>query len=538
MPVGIQQPITIQTPQEGFLGMDTSSEPTSISLSRSRRLYNAYQGKLRALTQRPGSVPVTTTALGNPIIHLTKYPFTTPDQLIATAGTTLYSLVGSTLTPATMTDALARADVTDADFTGINAGAIVNMKLIGDGGGLKQYDGTVVKLVTPAADDVLPAPANVLSNINTLGCKFVWVHNNYLFVSPGDNQVFYSKRAGQGGVDNQYDYFPEIHFSILVRNGDVVNGVGIPFDNVCFIPMRQGWNVWAGDNFNNFDSSNYLNTINGVIAPRSTDIITYATGTQTIAYLSDDGVHEIFSSTIDTQGRQYATRNLMTDKIDFAAIGFTEAEKAAAISKYVVQYSMYLLEITRDTTNYVFGYDTRNAEWYTWTGLTINAFIENDGIVYYAGNGHLKKFDKELNDDWADIGKTTGVPVDFDRIGGMIWFEDTGYPSTLDYYILRLKQYAVAASLDISIIFMSGTVEIDKALQNAYAIWDTEGSYWDEAIIANLDYTDLVSAPQRLGNRLRLPRKGFFFQIRWRNNRSEPVEIYSEKLVGRASGEI
>lgn len=533
---GIQQSIKIETPTSGFLGMDSASEPTSLNIARSRRLYNAYQGKIRALTQRPGSVPVTTTALGSPIIHLTKYPFTTPDQLLATSGKTLYSLVGSVLTPATMTNALNRADITDADYTGISAGAIVNIKIIGDGGILKQYDGAIVKDVTPAADDALPAPANVLTNINTLGCKYVWVHNNYLFVSPGDNQVFYSKRAGQAGSDKQYNYFPEVHFSILVRNGDYVNGVGIPFDNVCFIPMRNGWNIWAGDNFNNFDSSDYLNTINGVIAPRSIAIITYATGTQSIAYLSDDGINEIFSSTKDTEGRQYATRNLMTDKIDFQAYGFTIAEKTAAIAKYVVQYSMYLLEITRNTTIYVFGYDTRNAEFYIWTGLTINAIIENDGIVYYAGNGHLKKFDKNLNSDWADIAKTTGTPVNFDRISGMIWFEQTGYTSTLDYYILRLKTYAAIASLDISIIYLQDMVEVQEAIQNSFLTWDV--SEWDASTWANIGFTDLVNAPQRLSHRLKLPKKGFYFQVRLRNARDEPVELYSESFIGRNSGEL
>jgi hypothetical protein len=536
LPRGTQPSIKIETPPTGFLGMDSASEPTSLDIARSRRLYNAHQGKLRALTQRPGSVPVTTTALGSPIIHLTKYPFSTPDKLLATSGTTMYELIADALVPATMTNPLNSANIYDADYTGIQSGAIVNMKLIGDGGILKQYDGTEVKDVVPAPDDATPFPANVLTDINALGCKYVWVHNNYLFVSPGTNQVFYSKRAGQAGSDRQFDYFPEVHFSILVRNGDVVNGKGIPFDNVCFIPMRQGWNVWAGTNFNDFDSSDYLNTINGVIAPRSVDIITYATGTQTIAFLSDDGVHEIFSSTIDTQGRQYATRNLMTDKVDFQAYGFTVAEKEAAISKYVVQYSMYLLEISRDSVPIVLGYDTRNAEWYAWTGLTINAFIENDGIVYYAGNGHLKKFDKDLNDDWTDLAMTTGVPIDFDRISGFIWYEQTGYPSTLDSYILRLKTYAVIASLDISIVYISGLVEISEAIQNSYLVWDV--SEWDIAAWANLDYTDLVSAPQRLSHRLRLPKKGYYFQVRWRNNRSEPVEVYGESFIGRSSGEM
>jgi hypothetical protein len=436
-----------------------------------------------------------------------------------------------------MTNALNTSDIYDADFTGINAGAIVNIKLIADGSALKQYNGTEVKLVTPAANDTSPAPENVLSNINTLGIKYVWAHSDYVFVSPGDNQVWYSKRAGQGGADHQYDYFPSIHYNILVRKGDYINGCGIPFDDVCFIPMRNGWNVWMGTNFEDFDSSQYLNTINGLIAPRSAQIITYANGQQTIAYLSDDGVHEIFTTVLDNRGKQYATKGLMKDKIDFEAFGFTEAEKQAAISKYIVGFNMYLLEITRDTTNYVFGYDTQNGEWYMWTGLQINSLIEFDGGIYFAGNdGMLKQFDKELNSDWTDIAKTTGTPVDFDRISGMIAFEDTGYPSMLDYYILKLKQYIVPASLDISIVYMRSMVEVEQALQNSYLVWDV--SEWDIAAWANLDYTDLVSAPQRLSTRLKLPKQAYYFQIRWRNNRDEPVEVYGESLIGRTSGEM
>ncbi len=626
--------------------MDTASEPTSLDIARSRRLYNAYQGKIRALTQRPGSVPVISTALDDPIIHLTRYPYansvaigaaptltavagtatlptdtyyviytyvtdngeteasaeasqaitlgeslhivipaipyhansiniyisnatttetlqlnttslttdiTAPlitgiaypttnstafsNEILASSGTSLYSYYNGEFHEATMTNDLNSPDIYVADFTGINAGTLVNMKIIGDGGLLKQYDGNEVVDVTPAADDASPDPANVLTDINAKGCKYVWGHSQYVFVSPGTNEVFYSKRAGQAGSDNQFNYFPEVHFSILVHIGDYVNGCGVPFDNVQFIPMRKGWNVWEGTNFDDFDSSNYLNTINGVIAPRSIDIITYSTGTQTIAYLSDDGVHEIFTSTIDTKGRQYATRSLMENKIDFSAYGFTEAEKESAISKYIVQYSMYLLEITRETTTYIFGFDTRNAEWYIWTGLQINSFIEDAGIVYFAGDdGLLKKFDKDLNYDWTDISMTTGTPIDFDRISGFIWFEQTGYPSALDYYILRLKTYAVIASLDISIIYLQDLVEVAGVIQNSFLTWDI--SQWDVASRANLNYTDLVSAPQRLSHRLSLPKPGYYFQVRLRNNRSEPVELYSETFIGRPSGEI
>jgi hypothetical protein len=79
-------------------------------------------------------------------------------------------------------------------------------------------------------------------------------------------------------------------------------------------------------------------------------------------------------------------------------------------------------------------------------------------------------------------------------------------------------------------------VEVEQALQNSYLVWDV--SEWDIAAWANLDYTDLVSAPQRLSTRLKLPKQAYYFQIRWRNNRDEPVEVYGESLIGRTSGEM
>lgn len=647
MPSGIQQSIKIETPPTGFIGLDTASEPTSIDIARSRRLFNGYQSKLKALGKRPGSIPVINTALSDPISHLMIYPFpqevpvgvsptisavagsstlpadtyyvrytyvtsegeteaspeasqaivlgetlrvvvpalplhavsiniyistttnteklelnaatlsndftaplvgtgnnypttnttTLRNDILAVSGTSIYSYYNDELNEATMTDPLNSDDVYDADFTGLNAGALVNIKLIADGGLLKQFDGVECKDVTPATDDSSPSPANVLTDINSLGIKYVWSHSNYVFVNCGDNQIFYSKQATTPGTDNQYDYFPSTHYTILVRKGDYVNGYGIPFDDVCFIPLRNSWCVNTGTNFNDFNFGEYLNTINGCIAPRSPRVITYGNGQQTLAFLSDSGIHEIFTTVLDNRGKQYATRSVTSDKLDFEAFGFTESEKSSAIGEYIVSLHMYLLEISRDTTTYVIGYDTRNGEFYLWTGLTINSFIELESTAYFAGNdGLLKKFDKNLYSDWTDKAKTTGTPVDFDRTTGMIWFEQTGYDSTLDYYILRLKEYAVTSSLDISIIYLQGMEEVEKAIQNSYLVWDV--GLWDIASWANLEYTDLVSAPKRLSNRLGLPRKGFYFQVRWRNNRDEPCEIYGESFIGRSSGEI
>lgn len=534
MPRGVQPQMRIQTPSTGILGLDTASEPTSVPIERSRRLFNAYMPKLKAIGKRPGSVPVIDTALNDPIKHLSVFPFE-PDHILASSGTSLYKYENDALEEVTMDVPLNSSDVYMADFTATDSGGLKNVKMIGDGGLLKLYDGEKVIDVEPADDDPSPAPANVLTDINEKGCKFVWEYSGHVFVSPGTNEVFYSKRVGES--DLCYNYFPETYFELLVRKGDYVNGPGVPFDNVLFIPMRHGWNIWQGSNFDSFNATEFLNTLNGVIAPRSPKVITYADGHQTIVYLSEDGCHEIYTTILDNRGKQYATRSLMANRIDFEAFGFTNAEKRDAVGYYSVSLNMYLLHLKRDTTDYIFGYDTRNGEWYIWTGLDLNTFIEHESVLYFAGDdGLLKKFDKSLYSDWDGKDKTTGTPVDFDRISGMIWFEDTGFPSTLDNYILRLKEFSTKASIDVSIMHMRGTEEEQEAIKNYFLVWDVGA--WDEAVWANEDYTELVSAPQRLSWKLKLPKKGHYFQIRLRNNRNEPVEIYSETLVGRASGAI
>jgi hypothetical protein len=519
----------LETPSYG--GLNTAVQFSLIPKEQSPRIENGYMDQVGDVSKRPGSVPVISTALPSPIKHLTMYPFGTP-HLLASSGTSLYKYAASALTPVTMTNALATSNIFDADFTGLHGGNLVNIKLIADGGSLKSYNGTEVKLVAPAADDASPQPPNVLANVNSLGIKYIWGHSQYIFVSPGDNQIWYTKRAAQGGTDNQYDYIPQIHYLIAVKQGDYINGNGIPFDSVCFVPMRNNWCVISGTNFETFDSGEFLNTINGLIAPRSAQIITYGNGTQTIAYLSDDGIHEIYTSTLDTQGRQYATRGLMKETIDFAAMGFTEEEKTAAISKYIVSLNMYLLEITRDTTNYVYGFDTRNAQWYLWKNLQINSFIEDEGICYFAGDdGLLRVFDKDLYSDWDNIAKTTGDPVHFIRYSPAISAEFSGYPSMWDSYLVESQQWLVSATLDINFIFANNTDEMIKVIKNEVFV---EGvSQWGFAKYANLNYTDLLNEPNEI--MFDYSRLSKYVQVLWENDRDEPVKIFKDKWKGRTS---
>lgn len=495
---------------------------------------NVYISATTNTEKLEGSTITTTFDQSTPLDGTVAYPTVNTTSfradLLAVSDDTVYSFYDEELHAATMTDVLESDDVYDADFTGINSGALVNIKILADGGDLKQFNGTTVVDVTPASDDSSPAPANVLDEVNLLGIKYVWVFSQHTFMCPGDNQMWFSKRAGASGTDSQYNYVPETHYLIAVRKGDYINGPGIPFDDVCFVPMRHGWNVITGTFIDDFDSGEFLNTINGLIAPRSAQIITYANGQQTIAYLSDDGCHEIFTTVLDNRGKQYATRSIMSNLIDFESYGFTEAEKTAAIGKFIVKFNSYLLEITRDTTDYLFVFDTRDGEWRVWYNLSINSFIEREGIVYFAGDdGFLKKFDEGLYTDWEDFDQTTGDPVDFDVYSGLLSFGFDGHAAYLDYYLIEAKQWLVESKLDIYITYGAGVVEVPEALTNTIFQWGITA--WSEAEWANTAFTDIVNNSRRII----LKKKGFYFQRRMRNNRNEPVLVYKEKYMGRTS---
>lgn len=515
----------IEIDVDTLLGLNTAMQPTALAKGQWRSLKNAYQSKLRANAKRPGSVPVTTTALGASIKHLTSYKSSTTASpaLLAASGTTLYKFNGTdTLTGQTMTNVLNTSDIYTEDFTN---SALVSRLLIGDGASLKGYDNTAVANVTPAADDAAPAPANGLTSINAKGHKYLWIYSGHVFSSPGTNELYYSKRY-------TFDYWPTTQFFYLVRENDYVNGAGVAFDNVCLIPMRKGWSILTGQTFDNFDASQFLNTAQGVIAPRSIKKATYPDGTQTVIYLSDDGVYEVFMVGTIGGTRVYATRALMKDKIDFSAIGFTEAEKAAAYAAFDETLNIYTLYIKRGTQQYAYVMDSRSKEWYVWTlPFDVMPSLNFGGVLYFAGStGHLHKYDTTLASDWNDSAKTTGTAIDWDCYTDLIALENSGFESILDYLIIWAKQYSSVAKIDVSINFFSGTVDYLGLVDNQIMVWGV-GEY-GEGVWYNVNFTDLVGKPVRKP----IHKKSYYYQLRFHNNRDELVEMYRYQLRGRSSG--
>lgn len=508
-----------------LLGENTVSAPTTLAKGQWRRLRNVHQGQsIGPAKQRPGSVPVTDTALGSPAEILTRYR--SNDKIMTASGTSLYKYDSGTEEWVAITGALNQADIYEVDYTS-TLSAVEPRKIIADEGDLKEYDDSAgtVSAIVPAADAPAPAPANYLSVLNTRGPKFVWSYRNRVFIAFESYDVWYSDLGTR-------DYFASINVLEWHRNNDHVNGCGIAFDNACLIPMRKGWGVLLGSTFDDFQGNLFLNTPAGVIAPRSIQRITYPNGVQTIAYLSDNGVQEIYDTGFEGEGsRRYSTRNLMTDKVDFEALGLTESEKAAAVGHFDAEMSLYILSFKQGDNNLVYAYDTRNSEWYPWTNIVAKGFVRVGDVLYYAGDtGHLHKFDDSLGSDWDDKDMTEGTPIDFDCITDLIAFEYTGYASILDYIIASAKQYSGSSKIDIYLVTYSGIEEYLEALRNQYLFWDL--GEWDETTWTHMDYTDLVGRPIRV----KVKKKSHYFQVRFRNNRDELAELYKFRLIARTSG--
>lgn len=532
MAVNHKQPVELFV--QSLKGLNTAAAPTALEVGQWRQCKNAYQTLLGVNAKRPGSVPLTTAALAQAVKTILTYKGQPADVAVGIYGAsldTLYKFDGAdTLTAQTMTNVLVSDDIYAVGFTD----AVESTRMIiGDTGNLKAYDASTgaVADVTPAADDASPAPANDLVNVNTKGIKYLWVHKYHIFVSDGSDTMWYTKRY-------TYDYIPSTQYEQLVRNNDYINGAGVSYNDVCLIPMRRGWNILTGNTVDDFATNNFLNTTAGVIAPHSIDIVTYPNKAQTVVYVSDNGLQEIYDTgATDAGSRVYATRSLMKDKIDWEGLGLTEAEKAAIRGRYIAKWNLYLMAYTHSGTDYVLAYDTRNVdannvgEWYMWEGITFNSILEQDGVVYFVdASGHLKQFDETLATDWTDSAKTTGTPIDWDNYTDIIPLENSGFDSDLDTLMIWAKQFAEASTIDVYINLFSGTEEYDSLVKNQIMVWGS--GIWGQAAWYNINFTDLVGKPVRQP----INKKSVYFQIRFRNPRNERVELYRFRLQGRSSG--
>lgn len=227
--------------------------------------------------------------------------------------------------------------------------------------------------------------------------------------------------------------------------------------------------------------------------------------------------------------RTISTKSLMKDKIDFQALGLTKEEKKAAVGYFETEYSVYLLSFKKGTESHTYAYDVRNGEWYPWD-IHTNSIVRHNDVLFFANDGHLRKFDKGLYSDWDDKDKTIRIPMMFERYSPIYALEFSGFPSYWDYYLLEARMFYEPSTLDVITIFFDQTVEKPSAIKNEAMIWGK--SKWGEAKWVNPGYSDIVNQP----NEIIFHNKSKYVQMIWRNDLDEPVEIYKEVWKGRLSG--
>jgi hypothetical protein len=243
-------------------------------------------------------------------------------------------------------------------------------------------------------------------------------------------------------------------------------------------------------------------------------------------------VYEIFDTGyVGTGIRTLSTKALMKDKIDFNSLGLTEEEKKNAVGYFDPINSIYLLSFKQGGNKLIYCYDTRNGEWYPWENIQANCIIRKGDVLFFAGDdGHLKKLDRTLYSDWQDAAKTIRTPMVFERYSPLYKFEESGFASYWDYYLLEARMFYETSTLDVLAIFFNETVNKPSVVKNEVFVFGI--SKWGEAKWANSDYTDMVNQP----NEIIFHNKSKFCQMKWFNDRDEPVEIFSDKWKGRLSG--
>jgi hypothetical protein len=503
-----------------FGGLNTAKSFSEIDLTQSPKMLNFIPRKTGGIANRDGSIPLTPAALGNAIKVICSLRKAGVNNLLVTAGTTLYKLIAGVLTAQTMTNALNTAIIGHAQFRDATAAEVT---VIADGANLKSYDGTTVVNITPAADDGGVLPTNVLTTINsTKPAIGVTLHNNRLVVWGANSDTIFNSKIGY------FDYFESTSFQRFVKENDYVVQC-ISYAGALLILMRRHVAVRFGDGYTDPPTSadwsqDFIDTNDGCMNANSVALVVYPDEREEIFYQSDRGVHAIFTIntlSLDSSAR-YSTRSVTKNLINFDDLGVTKAEWAAAAGWFYDGRYWLVYKKAGVTQGMVF--DTINQEWYPISGVQANCFFHDEDYFYYAGDdGLLKVFNIDLYSDWSDTAKTAGVPID------KYWYTKLASPKVngLDHFwdILEIeaRQFYKASTIDVEVNTYRDRYQQTGAIKTEIFVIGI--SIIGEAQIANINLTDFINNAKRLPIFV----KGQYCQTKLSNNRDEPVELFGAK---------
>ncbi|MCI3922431.1 hypothetical protein MO973_19550 [Paenibacillus sp. TRM 82003] len=498
-----------------FDGINTAVSFSQIGDAQSPDMLNCLPSKIGSLGKRSGTKPLTTTALVDPIKTLCNLRAGGTNSILASAGTTLYKYASGALTAQTMTVALNRADIDAAQFKDHTGAEVL---VIADGAALKYYNGTAVNTITPAADDASPLPKNDLATINTgnppLGCI---VHNTRVVIWDGSDQIWHSKPG-------YYDYFPLGFYQRFVRENDTVVTCA-SYSGALLVFMRRHIGILFGDGYNETRQAgdwtqDFLDTTNGCLNSKTVQTVTYPDGRQEIFYLSDNGVHAVYTLStlaLDNSAR-YSTRSMTEQLIDWSVYESVDWSRAAAH----FLNGRYWLVFPDGATWKGLVFNADNSQWYPIDNIVANNFYHDEDYFYYAGDaGHLRVFDKELFGDYDDAAATTGTPINAYWYSKLMTPRLTGYDHLWDVIMIEARQFYDTSSIDLEV----NTFRNQFTLENAVAstIFIIGKTPIGKGKITNTNFSDFINNAERLD----LFVSGQYVQTKLSNDKYEPFEVFN-----------
>jgi hypothetical protein len=497
-----------------FGGQNTALSFSEIDITESPRMLNYLPNSIGGLANRPGTIPDSDTPINGEISVLCNLRKGANNTILATNGTTLYKYANGVFTA--ITGALNSANIDAAQFKDANSNEVL---IIADGGNLKYFDGTAVSTITPAANDEAPLSANDLTNINTHKPTGCLVHNTRVVLWNGTDTIWHSKIG-------YFDYFRQVDFQRWVRENDTVQTC-VTYRGALIVLMRRHIGVLFGHDIDDW-SQDFLDTVDGCIAPRTVQSVMYPNGNQEIFYLSDNGVYSVYA--IDTlsldSSARYSTKSMTAKKINWSQLGVTKEEWKKAVATFY--NGQYWLIYQKGTEYKGLVYDTNTGQWYPVSNIKANAFYQDENtFLFGCSDGHVRKFDKDLYSDCDNKAKTVGTPIQNEWYSKMLSPKLTGHDHFWDVLMIEARQFPVKSSLDVEVNTYRNQFVQPSAIKTAVFIWgETE---WGESQWANDKLTDLLNNAKRL----RCFVKGQYLQIKISNNRDEPTEIYGMRLEVR-----
>lgn len=519
-----------------FLGLNTAVQFSQININQSPSMDNLLPGTTGSLANRKGTVPFTTTAQAG-LMRVFPYRASSTDNIVASGGTTLYKLTGTTWTGQTMTNSLATANINAVPYRNDTGSEVL---VIADGGNLKAYNGTAVANITPAANDTSPLPANALSTINTNNPAVgITTHNNRLVIWPLNKDIIYHSKPGF------FDYFPLTSFQRFVVDNDYIQTCK-SFGSSLLVFMRKHIGVLFGDGYSTTPvatdwSQDFLDTSEGCANPRSVQIVVFPDNHEEVFYQTDFGVSSVIN--VDTKSldnsTRLATRNVTEDKVDWKSLGITNSEWANAVSYFAE--GKYWLIFKQGSAYKGLVYDPNENEWFPVSNIRARDFYGDVNGFYFLGDGtidgHLTVFDNvdydtpsavtSIVQDYDNALKTVGTPVSWYWYSKLLNPVLTGFPHLWDILMVECRQFATNSTIDVEVNGLSGQYQVNKAIKSAFMI--VGFSIIGEAEIANFNFTEFINNAKRL----RVFLKSQYIQIKLSNSVGNPVELFNVAIEVR-----